>query len=158
MGIVSGNKIATHTINRIKISQEVMSIMKNKLLNFSLVVIIVFALCSCQKKEIRIDTEESFYSDFEVKDEKVLIYCTILIENPTNAETNITLSANFDNDVKLGLLKESSLDGYQPDLETKTFKLIKGDNWIDVVFIGEYAGKNQKHDRLLPDIQLKVVE
>lgn len=132
--------------------------MKNKLLIFPLVVIIVFALCSCQKKEIRIDTEESFYSNFEVKDEKVLIYCTILVKNPTKAETTITLSANFDNDVKMGLLKESSLDGYQSNLETKTFKLNKGDNWIDVVFIGEYAGKNQKHDRLLPDIQMKVIE
>lgn len=132
--------------------------MKNKLLIFPLVVIIVFALCLCQKKEIRIDAGESFYSDFEVKDEKVLIYCTILVKNPTKSETNITLSANFDNDVKLGLLKDASLDGYQSDLETKTFNIIKGDNWIDVVFIGEYAGKNQKHDRLLPDIQLKVVK
>lgn len=132
--------------------------MKYKLFIFPLVMIMIFGLCSCQKKEIRIDTEESFYSNFEVKDEKVLIYCTILIKNPTNAEANITLSANFDKDVKLGLLKESSLDGYQPDLETKTFKLIKGDNWIDVVFIGDYAGKYQKHDRLLPDIQMKVIE
>lgn len=132
--------------------------MKNKLLIFPLVVIMILGLCSCQKKEIRIETEESFYSDFEVKDEKVLIYCTILVKNPTKSETNITLSANFDDDVKLGLLKDPSLDGYQPDLKTKTFKLIKGDNWIDVVFIGEYAGKNQKHDRLLPDIQLKVVK
>ncbi len=105
--------------------------MKNKLLIFPLVVIIVFALCSCQKKEIRIDAEESFYSEFEVKDENVLIYCTLLIENPTNSDANITLSANFDDDVKLGLLKYASLDGYQSDLETKTFKLIKGDNWIE---------------------------
>ncbi len=132
--------------------------MKNGFLIFTLVVIMILGLCSCQEKEIGIDTEESFYSDFEVEDEQVLIYCTILIENPTKSEANITLSANFDDDVKLGLLEEASLDGYQPDLETKTFKLIKGDNWIDVVFIGDYAGKNQKHDRLLPDIQLKVVE
>ena len=132
--------------------------MKNKLRIFTLVVIMILGLCSCQKKEIRIDAGESFYSYFEVKDEKVLIYCTILVKNPTKAETTITLSANFDDDVKLGLLKDASLDGYQSDLETKTFKLNKGDNWIDVVFIGEYAGKNQKHDRLLPDIQMKVIE
>lgn len=105
--------------------------MKNKLLIFPLVVTMILGLCSCQKKEIRIDAEESFYSDFEVKDENVLIYCTLLIENPTNSDTNITLSANFDDDVKLGLLKYASLDGYQSDLETKTFKLIKGDNWIE---------------------------
>ena len=131
--------------------------MKSKLLIFSLVMIMVFALCSCQKKEIRIDAEESFYCDFEVKDDKVLIYCTILIENPTNAEADIMLSANFENDVKSGLLKESPLDGYQSDLETKTFKLVEGDNRVDVVFMGEYAGTYQKHDRLLPEIQLIVV-
>lgn len=102
--------------------------------------------------------EESFYSDFEVKDEKVLIYCTILIKNPTNTETNISLSANFDDDAKYGLLKEATLDGYQSDLETKIFKLIKGDNWIDVVFIGKHSGNSHKHDRLLPDIQMKVIE
>ena len=43
---------------------------------------------------------------------------------------------------------------YSSDLETAEFKLEKGDNWIEVVFIGDYAGKNQKYDRLLPEIKI----
>ena len=123
-----------------------------------LFMVTLLVLCSCSKKDISINKEESFYSKFEVINEQVLIHCTILVENPTNAERNVTFSANFENDVKIGLLKTAQLDGYQTDLETNSFTINKGDNWIDVVFIGEYAGKNQKHDRLLPDIQMNIVE
>ena len=85
---------------------------------------------------------------------KVLIYCTLLITNPTNTEKNLAFSANFENDVKIGLLKEGQLVGYQTDLKTNIFTIDKGENWIDVVFLGEYAGTNKKYDRLLPNIQI----
>ena len=59
---------------------------------------------------------------------------------------------------KNGLLKKSLLSGYASDYETTEFKLEKGDNWIEVIFIGDYAGKNQKYDRLLPEIIINILE
>lgn len=132
--------------------------MKIRVLIVFLIIFLFLGLCSCEKRELRLNIEESFFSDFKVKDEKVLIHCTLLIENPTKTAIEVKFSANFEEDVNGGLLKKSELDGYQLDLKTKTFKIDKGDNWVDVFFIGEYAGKNQKHDRLLPNIQMKLVE
>ena len=30
--------------------------------------------------------------------------------------------------------------------------------WVDVVFVGEYGGKKQKQDRLLPKIVIKEIK
>lgn len=117
--------------------------------------IIAVCLYSCQKREISIDVEESFYSNFKIENNKVYIYCNVLIKNPNKNGSKIALSGLFDNDVKNGLLKESLLTGYSTDCETTTFELKEGDNRIEVVFIGDYAGKSQKYDRLLPEIKIK---
>ena len=105
---------------------------------------------------ISIDTNESFYSDYSVKGDKVYIYCTVFIKNNSQNEKNVMLNALFDNDVETGLLKESVLKGYDIDRQTEVFELIKGVNKLEVVFIGEFAGTAQKHDRLLP--QIKIIE
>lgn len=115
-------------------------------------------LCSCQKREISIDEEESFYSDFKIENNKVYIYCNVLIKNPNKDGTKITLNGVFEDDVKNGLLKESLLTGYASDFETTEFGLQKGDNRIEVVFIGDYAGKEQKYDRLLPEIKITELQ
>ena len=128
--------------------------MKQKLLIIFVLSFIVLCLCSCQKREISIDGNESFYSSFKIENNKVYIYCNVLIKNPNKDAVKIALSGLFENDVKNGLLKESLLTGYASDFETTEFNLGNGDNWIEVVFIGDYAGKNQKYDRLLPEIRI----
>ena len=128
--------------------------MKQKLLIIFVLSFIVLCFFSCQKKEISIDSKESFCSSFRIENNKVYIYCNVLIKNPNKDVAKIALNGVFENDVKNGLLKESLLTGYAPDLETTEFKLENGDNWIEVVFIGEYAGKSQKYDRLLPQIRI----
>lgn len=50
------------------------------------------------------------------------------------------------------------LTGYASDLETTEFNLENGDNRIEVVFIGDYAGKSQKYDRLLPQIKISELQ
>lgn len=112
-------------------------------------------LSSCKQADIYLNEEESFYSNFKVENDKVYIYCNVLIENPKKDNAQITLEGTFGNDVKNGLLKEATLQGYSIDCETSTFELVKGDNIIEVVFIGEYGGNYQKHDKLLPQINIK---
>ena len=127
---------------------------KQKFLILFVLSLIALCLCSCQKREISIDEKESFYSDFKIENNKVYIYCDVLIKNPDKDDAKIALSGVFENDVKNGLLKEPFLNGYASDFETTEFNLKNGDNWIEVVFIGDYAGKNQKYDRLLPEIKI----
>jgi len=59
--------------------------------------------------------------------------------------------------MKRGLLKSSELQGYNEELTISEFTLEPGENvGIPVTFIGEFAGKKQKINRLLPPI--RVVE
>ena len=132
--------------------------MKQKKIIIFVLSFLVLCFCSCQKNELSIDDKESFYSDFKIENNKVYIYCNLLIKNPNNDDTKIALSGVFENDVKNGLLKKSPLNGYASDCETTEFKLEKGDNWIEVIFIGDYAGKNQKYDRLLPEIIINTLK
>lgn len=130
------------------------NIKKCKLITLFLgAVCVMFSLCSCHQKNIYIK-EESFYSDFKVENGKVYIYCRILIENLTGTEKEVALEASFENDVKNGLLKEAILKGYSINEGTKIFRLQKGENQFNVVFVGEHAGGNQKHDRALPNIKI----
>ena len=132
--------------------------MKQKFLIVFVLSFIVLCLCSCQKRKISIDGKESFYSSFKIENNKVYIYCDVLIKNPNKDGAKISLSGIFDNDAKNGLLKESLLTGYASDFETTEFNLKNGDNRIKVVFIGEYAGNNQKYDRLLPEIKISELQ
>ncbi|MBR2861299.1 MAG: hypothetical protein IKB86_05630 [Clostridia bacterium] len=133
--------------------------MKRKLcIVIASIVATIFCLCSCNQKNIYINTEKSFYSNFEVKDGKVYIYCSLMIDNFTESERKISLTASFKNDARIGLLKESVIEGYSIDTKTNVFYLRKGENRLEVVFVGEYAGTNQKYDRLLPDIQIAEVK
>ena len=132
-------------------------------LSFMCVVCMMLNLFSCRQvnktqENIYIKQEQSFYSDFKVDDGKVYVYCTLLINNTTGNEMNISLVAFLDDDVKNGLLKESKLDGYSLDLKANTFQLQKGENQLDVVFVGEHAGGYKKHDRALPNIEIVEME
>lgn len=132
--------------------------MKQKRLIILVLSFMVLCFCSCQKREISIDGKESFYSGFEIENDKVYIYCNVLIKNPNKDVAKIALSGIFENDAKNGLLKETMLTGYASDLETTEFNLENGDNRIEVVFIGDYAGKSQKYDRLLPQIKISELQ
>ena len=131
--------------------------MRKKFLILIAISFMITCLCSCNR-EISIDGKESFYSDFKIDNNKVYIYCNLLIKNSDKTNAKIAISGVFDNDVKSGLLKQSLLSGYTSDLETTEFNLEKGNNWIEVVFVGDYAGRNQKYDRLLPEIRINKLQ
>ena len=125
---------------------------------FMCIVCMSVLLFSCQSSGLQLDREDSFFSDFKVEGEKVYIYCTLFIENQSGSEKNVAFKASLDNDVKNGLLREAVIDGYAVDGSTTIFKLQNGENQIDVVFIGDYAGTEEKRDRLLPDIEIIEME
>ena len=122
------------------------------------IVCMMLSLFSCQVKDIKLNEEKSYFSDFKIENDKVYIYCTLFIENKSDTEKVISLKASFEKDVELGLLKEALVSGYSLDKGTQEFKLQKGENQLDVVFIGKYAGADKKHDRLLPDIEITEIE
>ena len=122
------------------------------------IVCMMLSLFSCQVKDIKLNEEKSYFSDFKIENDKVYIYCTLFIENKSDTEKVISLNASFEKDVELGLLKEALVSGYSLDESTQEFKLQKGENQLDVVFIGKHAGADKKHDRLLPDIEITEIE
>ena len=118
------------------------------------IVCMMLSLFSCQVKDIKLNEEKSFFSDFKIENNKVYIYCTLFIENKSDTEKVISLKASFEKDVEIGLLKEALVSGYSLDESTQEFQLKKGENQLAVVFVGEYAGVDKKNDRLLPDIEI----
>ena len=131
--------------------------MKKTLVLFCMVCMML-SLISCQTKDIKLNEEKSYFSDFKIENDKVYIYCTLFIENKSDTEKVISLKASFEKDVENGLLKEALVSGYSLDESTQEFKLQKGENQLDVAFIGKHAGIDKKHDRLLPNIEITEIE
>ena len=129
-----------------------------KILVLFCMVCMMLSLISCQTKDIKLNEEKSYFSDFKIENDKVYIYCTLFIENKSDTEKVISLNASFEKDVEIGLLKEVLVSGYSLDESTQEFKLQKGENQVDVIFVGESAGADKKYDRLLPDIEITEIE
>ena len=129
-----------------------------KILAILCMLCMMLSLFSCQTEDIKLDKEKSFFSDFKIENDKVYIYCTLYIDNKSDTEKVISLTASFEEDVENGLLKEALASGYSLDESTQEFQLEKGENQLDVVFVGEYAGVDKKNDRLLPDIEITEIK
>ena len=125
-----------------------------------LVVAMLMSLASCSKaNQIYVDKSQSYFSDFEVEDDKVFIKCHVTIENTFEDEKTVTLSAILPEDVTNGLLKNETVKALEEDGSEMEFVLSPNmSNSFDVVFVGEYAGTNQKANRLLPEIYIEIVE
>ena len=125
-----------------------------------LVVAMLMSLASCSKaNQIYVDKSQSYFSDFEVEDDKVFIKCHVTIENTFEDEKTVTLSAILPEDVTNGLLKNETVKALEEDGSEMEFVLLPNtSNSFDVVFVGEYAGTNQKANRLLPEIYIEIVE
>ena len=129
-----------------------------KILAILCMLCMMLSLFSCQTEYIKLDKEKSCFSDFKIENDKVYIYCTLYIDNKSDTEKVISLTASFEEDVENGLLKEALASGYSLDESTQEFQLEKGENQLDVVFVGEYAGVDKKNDRLLPDIEITEIK
>ena len=123
-------------------------------------VCMMLCLFSCQSNGNKLDNDiilnkdKSLFSDFKIIDDKVYIYCTLFIDNRAGSNKDIKIKALFENDAKIGLLKEAALYGCSVDKNSGIFNLEQGENQIDIVFIGQYAGTPKKVSRALPTIEI----
>lgn len=121
---------------------------------------ILMLLASCNRADqIYIDKNQSYFSDYEVENDKVFIKCHITLENTFQDEKMVTLSAKFPEDVTSGLLKSEKIKALNEDGSEMKFVLSpQASTSFDVVFVGEYSGTNQKDNRNLPEINIEIVK
>lgn len=98
-----------------------------------------------------IDRDESFFNDFWVEDGTVYIECNLTIKS--TMDYDVYVEGHFPQD-EGKLLKERSIYACDKETESYRFKLVRGTNKFNVVFVGEFAGTYQKNDRLLPSITI----
>lgn len=127
-----------------------------KKLSIVLLIIMLFSSCSAEKTEnaILIIKDQSFFSDFHTKSDKVYIDCELTVNNATEKQQIVQFVADMTDDVKIGLLKNAKVTAYAEDYYTSKFTLVKGLQRIRVTFIGDYAGVKQKSSRNLPKIEI----
>ena len=119
--------------------------------------LMLFASCKDTKK-IYVDQNSSYYDCFEIDGDKVFISCYITLSNNYDEEKTVMLSAKLPQDVTVGLLKKEEIWALNKDGSEMTFFLPPNSSKaFDVVFVGEFAGINQKYDRNLPKIDIKEI-
>ena len=124
-----------------------------------IIVNMIAILLGCSTQDtIKIIEKESYYSDFVIEGDKVYIECELTVDNSSGEEVSVEFYADFPHDEKLGLLQNATIKGFQEDKNLSEFPLQKGKTRLRVVFIGDFAGTNQKHDRNLPDISVVPIE
>ena len=116
-----------------------------------LVVLLGGCIAYLQLSEMFIINEESFFSDFYIKGDKVYIECEMSIKSPRDCD--IQLQGTFVRD-EGKLLKNATIFAYDLESGSNIFHMMRGTNSFRVVFIGDYGGIPQKFDRLLPEIKL----
>lgn len=111
---------------------------------------------SSNKKELcTIIVDQSYFDDFEVIDNKVLIYCEICIQNNTNLNQEFFLKADFKEDKQCGLLKDRYLYACNDSNEKQLFCIGAKDTvYLNVTFVGEFGGNRRKANRLFPQIDV----
>ena len=132
-----------------------------KCILFSLLgALMLMLMGSCNKCDsIYIDKNKSYFSDFEVKNDKVYIKNYITFKNNFDTEKSVTLSTKLPDDVAIGLLRNEEVKALNDDGSETVFVLPpNGSKSFDVIFIGEYAGTNLKHDKSLSEIIIKIVK
>ena len=96
---------------------------------------------------------------FDIEKDKVNVNCHISLVNEFREEKKVTLSAFLPEDVKGGLLKEKEMKALDENGAEMVFILRANETTdFDVVFVGEFGGTNQKHDRNLPEIKITIVD
>ena len=126
---------------------------------FLLIVLGVGLSMIFSKPTVTLIKSKSYYSDFTVVDQKVTVKCYITLKNTYNVDKTVKLSALFPDDVKIGLLKSSEL--YAVDMDNTDIEFIipkKSQKSFEVNFVGDFAGVNRKHDRLLPQINITIID
>jgi hypothetical protein len=124
--------------------------------NFFVLLFPFLVILSCNSLKINNDLEliikESYFNDFRIIDDKVYIECKITIKNNTDKNIKYRINAIFKDDVRIGLLKNEILEGYNENLENNIFNISANETikYQKIIFIGDFAGNYKKFNRELP--------
>jgi hypothetical protein len=141
--------------------------MMRKIIWVIVISFIVSSLAACSSSSVpshqvladnvSLDMGGSYFSDFEVSGDSVLVYCVVTLENHNHKGIRLKLNGNFEEDVTIGLLKSENLTATNRGDNSQIFTLpANARATFDVVFVGEFGGTNMKNDRLLPTISAEV--
>ncbi len=120
-----------------------------RLLFPALILLILSSCSSVPTANVILDnSSKSRFIDFYTENEYVYIECELNIYS--DSDTEVTISALDEDDVKAGLLKSSELTGYTEGLDSTVFSLKSGENTVKVYFSGEYAGIPEISAREIP--------
>jgi hypothetical protein len=142
---------------KLRLAYKIKKIFKCTSLILSILTLTVLGSCK-PSKAVTIEKTGSFFSGFEIRENKVYIKCELVVKNKNSVDKKVKLKAQFREDKNSRLLTEEYLTGFSSDYQTDTFTVNSGDNRIIVYFIGDWGGFNQKHDRKLPNVNLSIVD
>ena len=120
----------------------------------------VISACASGASGVVLRKEGSWFSNYEVVGDEVHFNCILRLQNTTNQAKAVAVYGKFDEDVRGGLVKESRLLAHDAnELQTTTFYLAAGaEISVAVTFTGTFAGTAEKHDRLLPELEIVKAE
>ena len=107
------------------------------------------------EKKVLLVENQSYFNDYIIKDNKVIIEFYLTFKNNSSNDENVTLAVYLPEDAKSGLLLEEKL--YSINNEEKQITYLIPANGVvsyTVKFTGECGGYNVKNNRLLPKIEI----
>ena len=130
----------------------------------------------------RLVEEESFFSDFTVRGDRVYFLCRLCIRNPADQPRAVLVTGDFSEDAAGGLLAWDvavwalRMEDYTPgsflsmsdealaavtdrnaDGSLRVFPLQPGDNAFWALFVGDHGTAEVKQNRLLPPISIRAL-
>lgn len=122
-----------------------------RIISVLLLSLTLIGLCSCGDKKSTVildNSDKSYFVDFYTEGDSVYIECVLNIYS--EADTEISIRAVDNDNVKSGLIKSSSLTGIDKNDMDEKFSLKAGENVVAVLFKGEYAGVYSIAQRDIP--------
>lgn len=118
------------------------------------VILLIFMLavlssCGIKKSTAILDnSDKSYFVDFYTEGDDVYIECVLNIYS--EEDTEVSIRAVDNDNVKSGLLSSSALTGIDKSDMDEKFSLRAGENEVCVLFKGEYAGIYSIAERNIP--------
>ena len=111
------------------------------------------------KREVVILEDRSLLNDFEVIGDAVYVRCTVSLENRGSDPATVKLVGDFSQEVEGGLLKEGTLAGHFVEQDADRIQ-VDGNSqlrYLEVEFVGEFAGNAKMSSKLFPAITVMEV-
>ncbi|MBR1597338.1 MAG: hypothetical protein IJ661_00325 [Lachnospiraceae bacterium] len=122
--------------------------------------ILIWHFFSDNENNAIIVQEKSYLREYEIIKDEVHIYCVVSLYNQGDSTASVKLIGDFSQEVKGGLLADSELEAYFTDLSADhvTIESETSMDYVNIEFVGKYAGTSQMSSRNLPAIRVCNVE